>query len=337
MTFRHQRNFFKSSYKNKIFFSLTAIATILLGVLVAGCNAIASKKKSQLVWSRDIPVIGSQSSPRTTDLNKDGIQDIVIGAGKNEFQKSDMGILAFDGKTGNLLWKQEAPDQVFGSATFCDVNGDGIKDIFIGGRSPQLKAIDGKSGALLWEYKYAQYANDPILQYARFNFNNSVLVPDQNHDGIEDLLTVNGGNALAAPYSTKDRYPGVLMLLDSKTGTVITADTMPDGKESYMTPLCFSQPGSKELFIVIGTGGETIDGNLYLATLSQLMSKKLSAAKVIATEKGHGFIAPATIADITQDGYLDIIAISHGSKAVAIDGKRSAYVVEQGVSRNGMQ
>ena len=88
-----------------------------------------------------------------------------------------------------------------------------------------------------------------------------------------------------------------------------------------MTPLCFSQPGSKELFIVFGTGGETIDGNLYLSTLSDLLSKKLSWLKIIATEKGHGFIAPPTLADITKDGYLDIIAISHGSKAVAIDGK----------------
>ncbi|MGI8635236.1 MAG: PQQ-binding-like beta-propeller repeat protein, partial [Segetibacter sp.] len=294
---------------------------VILAVLLSACAENSSKKESILIWNKSFPVIGSQSSPRTTDLNKDGILDIIMGAGKNEFQQSDMGILAFDGKSGELLWKQEARDQVFGSATFCDVTGDGVKDIFIGGRSPQLKAINGKSGALLWEYKKEKYSNDTIMQYARYNFNNSVLVPDQNNDGLEDLLTINGGNALAAPYTKHDRFPAVLMLLDSKTGSVIAADTMPDGKESYMTPLCFSQPGSKELFIVFGTGGETIDGNLYLSTVSQLRSKKLSMAKVIAAEKGHGFIAPATIADITNDGYLDIIAISHGSKAVAIDGK----------------
>ncbi len=280
-----------------------------------------SKERSEVVWSKNFPVIGSQSSPRTTDLNGDGVLDIVMGAGKNEFQKSDMGILAFDGKSGNILWKQEAPDQVFGSASFCDVNNDGVKDIFIGGRSPQLKAIDGKSGKLLWQYKHEQYSNDPVMHYAHYNFNNSVIVPDQNGDGIGDLLTINGGNALAAPYSKVDRYPGVLMLLDSKTGSLIVADTMPDGKESYMTPLCFSQPGRKELFILFGTGGETIDGNLYIATLSQLRSKDLSKAKIIATEKGHGFIAPATLADINDDDNLDIVAISHGSKALAIDGK----------------
>jgi outer membrane protein assembly factor BamB len=313
--------FYETSRMNIRVFVPVAAISILFVVILPACKQTNAKTQSQVIWIKNLPVIGSQSSPRTADLNKDGILDIVMGAGKNEFQKSDMGILAFDGKSGNLLWKREASDQVFGSATMCDVTGDQVKDIFIGGRSPQLKAIDGKNGALLWEYKYEQHKNDPILSYARFNFNNSVMVPDQNNDGLEDLLTINGGNAIAKPYSVKDRFPGVLMLLDSKTGSVIAADTMPDGKESYMTPLCFSQPGSKELFVLFGTGGETIDGNLYISSVSQLLSKKLSTAKVIATEKGHGFIAPAMLADITQDGYLDIIAITHGSKAVAIDGK----------------
>ena len=297
------------------------INLVAAGILSA-CNESASRKATQLIWSKDFPAIGSQSSPRTTDLNNDGVEDIVIGAGKNEFQQSDMGILAFDGKSGNVLWKQEAPDQVFGSATLCDITGDKVKDVIIGGRSPFLKAIDGRSGALLWQYDVSHYKDDPVLRYARYNFNNGVLVPDQNNDGIEDLLTVNGGNAVAAPSSLVDRFPGVLMLLDSKTGNVIAADTMPDGRESYMTAMCFAQPGRNELFILFGTGGETIDGNLYLSTLPQLLAKDLSRAKIIASDKGHGFIAPATLADITDDGWLDIIAISHGSKTVAIDGKQ---------------
>jgi hypothetical protein len=52
-----------------------------------------------------------------------------------------------------------------------------------------------------------------------------------------------------------------------------------------------------------------------------LRAKKLVSAEVIATEKGHGFIAPPTLADLNKDGFIDIIAITHGSKVVAIDGK----------------
>ena len=286
-------------------------------ILLAACSK--PRKKSELVWDKNLPRIGSQSSPRATDLNEDGILDIVMGAGQNEYQHSDQGILAFDGKTGELLWQQEAPDQVYGSATLYDITGDGINDVFIGGRSPHFKALNGKTGEVLWEYKYA-FENDSILKYARFNFNNSVLVPDQNKDGLSDLLTVNGGNSKADPNSEQNRFPGVLILFDSKTGNIIAADTMPDGRESYMSPLCYTQPDSQEFTIIFGTGGETISGNLYMARLSDLVEKKLSNSKIIASEEGHGFIAPPVLADISQDGYFDIVAISHGSTVFAIDG-----------------
>lgn len=304
----------------------SSVLFISLLILLANC---IKKKKSELVWSQEFPMLGSQSSPRAADLNGDGILDLVMGAGKNEYQFSDHGILAFDGKTGALLWKQSAPDQVYGSATFYDVTGDNIMDIFIGGRSPHFKALDGKSGAILWAFNLDQYKGDSILKYARYNFNNTVLVPDQNNDGLDDLLTVNGGNSLAAPDSEVNRFPAVLMIFDSKTGSVIAADTMPDGKESYMSPLCFAQPSSKEYTIVFGTGGETIDGSLYLARLSDLTEKKLSNAEIIASEKGHGFIAPPSLADINNDGYYDIVAISHGSTVFAIDGKSRQHLWER--------
>src|SRR6187551_691052 len=147
-------------------YSVTLATIALISAILSGCSEKSSINQYKLVWYKDHPAIGSQSSPRTADLNGDGVLDIIMGAGKNEMQKSDMGILAFDGASGELLWKQEAPDQVFGSAAFCDVNGDKVMDIFIGGRSPQLKAIDGKSGALIWDYKHETYANDPVLKYA---------------------------------------------------------------------------------------------------------------------------------------------------------------------------
>jgi hypothetical protein len=288
---------------------------------LVSCTLSPAKKKSELKWMKDIPAIGSQSSPRATDLNNDGTLDIVMGAGKNEYQESDHGIVAFDGKTGNLLWKQTSIDQVYGSPALLDVTGDKVKDVFIGGRSPQLQALNGATGAIIWSFRPDEYKQDPVLKYARFNFNSCMVVPDQNNDGVEDLLTTNGGNSYAAPNSTENRFPGVLMLVDAKTGKVLAADTMPDGGETYMTPVAFRQRGETETQIVFGTGGETINGNLYITSLSHLRQKNIASAKVIAKETRHGFIAPASIADITGDGIYDIVAITHGSKAIAIDGK----------------
>lgn len=303
------------------------ILSVVLFLLLAGCQR---RKKSELLWDKNFPRIGSQSSPRATDLNADGVQDIVIGAGQNEFQHSDQGVLALDGKTGEVLWQAEAGDQVYGSATFYDVTGDQVDDIFIGGRSPNFRALDGKTGKVLWSYTY-QYENHPVLQHARFNFNNSVLVPDQNGDGFRDLLTVNGGNSKADPYTEVNRFPAVLLLFDSKTGNIIAADTMPDGRESYMSPVCFLQPGAEDHTIVFGTGGETLPGNLYQVSLSDLTKGNISSATILASEQGHGFIAPPTIADITDDRFYDVVAISHGSTIFAINGKSKNVIWKQNI------
>lgn len=299
-----------------------AVLVLLSAPLLQCCT---QRKKSEVVWDQNFSRIGSQSSPRAADLNADGVLDIILGAGQNEYQPSERGILALDGRTGEILWQQKAEDQVYGSATLYDVTGDGVADIFIGGRSPHYRALDGTNGKILWEYQYRD-SLDPVMRHARFNFNNSILVPDQNGDGLMDILTTNGGNSKAGPYSTDNRFPGVLVLFDSKTGNILAADTMPDGRETYMSPLCFTPPGGGEPVIVFGTGGETLSGNLYKATLTDLFEKKLSRAKVLATEQGHGFIAPPVAADINGDGHPDIVAISHGSTVCAIDGKSDAVI-----------
>lgn len=303
-------------------------AFLSLALVMLSCH---KKDKSALIWDANFPVIGSQSSPRSVDLNHDGIKDLVMGAGKNEFEESVYGILAIDGSNGEIIWHHAAEDQVFGSASFQDVTGDGTQDVFIGGRGPYLKGIDGHTGELIWKYDTLSHQRHPVLWHARFNFTNSVWIPDQNGDGLDELLICNGGNSKAAPYETKDRYPGVLMVINPLDGKVLAADSMPDGGETYLSPVLIPGNEEEDDRIVFGTGGETISGGLYLAQLKDLMRNDLSKAKKLVSESGHGFIASPALVDLDLDGYLDIVAISHGSSISAISGKTLDILWQQGI------
>ncbi|NRA10854.1 MAG: FG-GAP repeat protein, partial [Crocinitomicaceae bacterium] len=72
------------------------------------------------------------SSTRFADLNRDGVLDVIIGAG-SETHELTSGVVAVDGKTGDILWKISAPTQIYTSALVQDINNDSIPDIFIGG------------------------------------------------------------------------------------------------------------------------------------------------------------------------------------------------------------
>lgn len=304
------------------------VLILLAAISLSNCS---KPKPSEIVWRKAYFSMGAQSSPRAADLNADGVLDLVIGAGNGEVAYTDQGILALDGKTGEQLWQAEADAQVAGSASFYDINADGTDDVIIGGREKVLKALNGKTGETIWSYEYA-FADHPVLQYARFNFYNCILVPDQNADGMPELLALNGGNWQIPGGVMEGRLPGVLMVFDLKTGAVLAADTMPDGLESYMSPLCFAQPNTDSHTLIFGTGGETFGGNLYRTTLADLMRNDLSGAQVIAREATQGFVAPPVVADVSEDGYGDIIAISHAGTIRAIDGKDFQLIWEKSFS-----
>ena len=292
---------------------------LLLSAIALTCLFSCQKKQSELVWNESFFLIGSQSSPRAVDLNEDGVLDIVMGAGRDETMATDFGVIAVDGMTGKLLWKQNAPAHAVGSASFQDINDDGTVDVFIGGRGSFLTALNGKTGEEIWKFKF-DYNDDPVLRYARFNFYSSAWAPDVTGDGKKELLAVNGGNWSAPAGSADGRLPGVLMLFDGKSGAILAADTMPDAQESYMSPICYQDKNTEQWNIVFGTGGETHSGSLYLAQLDDLLNQNLSSAQQVASEQGHGFIAPPVLADFNGDGALDIVAMSHAGTITAIDG-----------------
>lgn len=287
------------------------------------CSCGKVTTPSPYVWNIPFSSMGSLSSPRCIDLNEDGILDVVIGAGMNEFFECEQGVIALNGINGKILWTVPTTDQIIGSPTFMRLTDDTIADIVIGGRSKNLLAINGKNGTVLWKYTIQSNDKDPKA-YARFNWFNCQALEDVNGDHVGDILAANGGNPQAKPHSMIGRHPGTLMILDGKTGNILAIDTMPDGLENYCSPILKKEGNRK--YIVYGTGGETCGGDFFKADLEDLKLNNLKNSIRLAHNDGQGFIAPAVLADLNGDKNEEVIISSHDGNIYAIDGNTNALI-----------
>ena len=267
-------------------------------------------------WSSFTNSVPTFSSPRSADLNADGVLDIVIGAGTDSTFNAN-GILAFDGVDGSSLWTVPTWDEVFTSAIFNDINNDNIPDVFIGGRNSQFYAINGADGTILWE-AFPQGVGLNPADSGWYNFYSGQLIADQNGDLVQDILVANGGDHNAAPWDP--RPPGHLMVLSGLTGSVLAMAVVPDSNETYCSPVVADLQGNGTFQIVFGTGGENHSGSMWVADLLSLMNNDLSSSVELASHPSKGFIAPASLADFNGNGYLDIIVQSYAGEIMRFDG-----------------
>tara|TARA_Y100001954_G_scaffold109424_1_gene118780 strand:+ start:2416 stop:5322 length:2907 start_codon:yes stop_codon:yes gene_type:complete len=271
----------------------------------------------QIQWSTFSDSLNQFSSPRVAHLNNDSVLDIIVGGGVAEESRLNA-IQAFDGKDGQVLWSVNARDEVFGSAIFQDISGDGIDDVFIGGRSAIFKAINGSTGQLIWEFWPSSNGLNP-KDSGQLQFYSAQWLPDQNSDGYSDLLVSNGGDPDALPWDT-NRLPGHLMILDALTGQILSRAVVPDSQETYCSPIVADLANDGDLEIIYGTGGETINGHLYVSKLQDLINEDLSNAYVLNNGGGEGFIAPVSLGDLNGNTTLDIVSISYNGQYRVYDG-----------------
>ncbi|WP_373330804.1 outer membrane protein assembly factor BamB family protein [Salmonirosea aquatica] len=299
-----------------------ALILFILVILLASLYYFTHRKPYKK-WSSTLPGIGTFSSARVEDLNGDGVRDILLGAGKNEFEYSDSALVALDGKTGELLWHNSARDQMFGSAGLYDINGDGVKDAFFAGRSVEFKALDGKTGKTLWHFDSTYYSQNGRRW---FNFYNPQFIHDVDADGLRDILISNGGDIMVPPFNP-NRAAGRLVILSSATGKLLAEAMMPDNKEIYMSiAVDFNEKEPEQSRIIFGTGGESIAGNLFVGTIRMVLDGDLTHATKIASGENRGFIAPPAWVDMTQDGVLDIVVNSVDGRVMGFDGKNLALL-----------
>ena len=68
---------------------------------------------------------------------------------------------------------------------------------------------------------------------------------------------------------------------------------MPDGREIYMSiSIDFKETNPLASKLIFGTGGETVRGNVYVATLDMVLSGDLSKATLLDSSLTKGFTNP---------------------------------------------
>ncbi len=277
---------------------------------IVGCRE--SYTDTQRGWSVLLDNMGSSSSPRVADLDGDGVKDIVIGAGRAEFQSCDSAIIAVNGRNGDILWTASARDQIFNSVRFRDLNNDQVPEVIVGGRSATLMALDGSSGKRIWQYEVSTNVDQ------LFNFYIPQFVRDLDGDDLPDLVVSAGGDPRVLPGDTI-RPPGNLMLISAKDGSLIARAEVPDQKETYMSVVVMNKDDQE--LVLFGTGGETIAGNFYLTDVASILNGDISQSLLLSSGQSKGFIAPPVLADITGDHQPDIVVSSVEGKTIAIDGQ----------------
>lgn len=176
-----------------------------------------------------------------------------------------------------------------------------------------------------------------------------MIIPyDLDKDGVNEIVISTGGNP-TIPSDVHVREPGLVMLYSGRTGLIIGKELiLPESKETYMSPVLLTQQDGSS-YLLIGSGGETILGNLYIISLPDFFNAIVQNVSKIYTFKGNyrsseillknfkqnekikglfslykcsskGIMVPPVLVDVNQDDTNDILMLSFDGEVVLFNG-----------------
>jgi len=314
---------------------LLALAALLA---LAGCRR--SEPAPEPTFAEVFPPViiehATFSSPALVDLDRDGIEDIVFGSGMDRTRPAEGRyyfakepdpagyVAAVSGATGQLLWKAPHTGDAHTVPVFADVNGDGVADVFMGGREAAFAAFNGVDGQVLWRIQRSALPVTP----EPLNFFTPVVIGDVNGDSRPDVIVVYGGDDTRLPGTPRDA--AYLLVVSGADGSVLHTHRTPDGKESYAGLVIYRRPDGQD-WLYFGTGGETDGGTAFRVPVTALLDETFAARVEQLLEPGRakGVMAPPTLLELTGDNEPDILVSTFEGRLVALNGATREVLWEQ--------
>lgn len=311
----------------------TPVAVELPTVEQVPCQNLAVGK----VWSRTFAKLNSEAPVRKTDLDGDGVDDIIVGFGvddsidlensndipqctsaRGQIGLCEGGIIAINGVNGDVLWKFWATYAIF--SLFCkfDINNDRINDCIVSGPGGLLQAVDGKSGRMLWQLKEFTLQSPEEVDMNSVDLYTVNLMRDLDSDGVPEIIGAH----------TDDRFgirEGHIRLISGKTGKTIRSIPAPFKEEIFVPVQLLSMKDGTEFLLVL-TGGQNTAGGVYKIRLDSLKNFHDDNDYTTIQRSSSGFLVPAILTDLTGDLIDDFVVSSFNSTIYAFNGLTNALL-----------
>jgi hypothetical protein len=254
----------------------------------------------------------SFASPVAFDVNEDCIRDILVGSGVEGPVEGSVD--ALDGATGELLWRGRTVGEVYSRAQLLQRFPGDSGLLISAGRWGTFAAHEISNGEEVWRF---DVSSQPIPDRWN-NFAIPQVIPDVDGDGVPDLVTTSGAVSKDAE-EFEEREVNYLILVSGATGTLLRAEPMPDGRETYMSPVIWNRD---QPWVVWGSGGETFSGSLWGCPLSDLaeLERPMAATELATSSTTKGFMAPPALMDLNGDAREDLVVVAFDGRVLMLDG-----------------
>ncbi|KAK9510628.1 hypothetical protein O3M35_005369 [Rhynocoris fuscipes] len=210
--------------------------------------------------------------------------------------------MAFDGRTGEILWQYWTRKDVLFVDCSANINADKTNDCLLSGKGGVLCSIDGKSGNLIWEVEKSRDLYTIDIYSAQY-------ISDFDGDGYSDVLVAH----------TSDDT-GLLIVLSGRNGNTIGEIQSPKQEGLYTVPRVIVTIDGTYM-VIFATGQPNIDtgGALYAVPLHSIALSDEKRCTEIWRDYKAGVSSGIVLVDMNNDG-MDDIVVTSGNKLSIING-----------------